>query len=96
MDVLVLHRANAQGVHKRVADVGGIEHNFATDIRQAKAIAVTAHTSDDARQHTTRIRCMQRTETQWVHNSYRPRTHRNDVAHDAAHTGCRTLVRLDI
>ena len=96
VDIFMSHRADAQGVDERVAEVGGVEDDLAADIREAQAVAVAADAADDAGQHAASVGRIERAEAQWIHHRERACAHRDDVAHDAADTGGRTLVRLDV
>jgi hypothetical protein len=95
VDVLVAHGADAQRVDQRVAEVGLVEHDLAADVGQPQAVAVAADAGDDARQDPAGVGGVERAEAQGVHHRERTRAHRQDVAHDAADAGGRTLVGLD-
>ena len=88
--------SDAERVDERVAAVGRVEDHLAADVGQAQAVAVAADPGDDAGQHAPGVLGVGRAEPQRVHHRDRPGTHRHDVAHDAADTGRRTLVGLDV
>ena len=96
VNILMPHRADAEGIHERVAKIRSVEHDLAADIRQAQTVAVAADAGDDAGQHAACIGGVGRPEPQRIHDRERSGAHREDVAHDAADAGCRALVRLDI
>ena len=95
VEVVVAQHADAQGVDERVAEVGLVELHLAADVRQSKAVAVPADPRHDSGQHPLRVICVKRAETQRVHDADGARAHGEDVAHDAADAGGRTLVGLD-
>ena len=49
VDLVVLHRPDAERVDQRVALVAGVEEHLAADVGQAEAVAVAADAGDDAR-----------------------------------------------
>ena len=96
VEVLVAQHADAQRVDERVAEVRRVEDRLAADVGQAQAVAVATHAGHDPGQHPVGVRGVERAEAQRVHHRDRTRAHREDVAHDAADAGGRTLVRLDV
>ena len=96
VDVLVLHRADAQGVDERIAGVRRVEDDLATDIGQAEAVAVTADAGHDPGQDALGVGGVGRAEAQRIHHRERACAHGEDVAHDAADPGRRTLIGLDV
>ena len=96
VNILMPHRANAEGIHERVAGVARVEDDLAADIRQAQAVAVAADAGDDAGQHAACIGGVGRTEAEWIHDRERAGAHREDVADDAADAGRGALIGLDI
>ena len=94
--VLHLQRAHAQRIDQWIPGVGFIKNGFTADVRQAQAVAITAHTINHTRQHTLGIRGVGRAETQLIHHRHWPCTHRHDVTHNAAHTRGGTLMRFHI
>ena len=87
--------AEAQHVDQRIAGVDRIERDFAPDGRDADAVAVAADACNHAGEDSTRERRIERSKPQRVQQADRSRTHREDVADDAADAGRRTLIRLD-
>ena len=75
VDVLDPHGADTQGVDQRIALVALIKDGFAADIWQAEAVAVSAHSRHDSRQHAGSVGVIERAEPQWVHHGDRPRAH---------------------
>src|SRR5262249_56364473 len=67
----------------------------AADRRAAEAVAVPADPRDDAVHELTRLSLVELAEAQRVEDRDRPRSHREDVAQDAAHAGRGALERLD-
>ena len=96
MNILVPHRADAQGVDQRVAGVRRVEDDLATDVGQPETVAVTTDARDDTGQDATGVGGVRGTEAQRVHHRQRARTHREDVADDAADPRGRALIGLDV
>ena len=96
VQVFVPQHANRERVDERIGLVDRVEPGFAADVRQAKTVGVEADAADDPWHHTRRVWMVDGPEAQRIHDGHRPRPHRDDVAHDAANTGCGTLERLDI
>ena len=72
-----------------------MEIHFAADRRHAHAIAVAADAGDDAGHEMAGLGMIGLAEAQRVHHRNGARAHGEDVAHDAADAGRRTLIRLD-
>ena len=96
VQILDAHDAGAQRVDQRVACVGGVEDRLAADVGQAEGVSVSTDTAHDTVDDATGIGGVGSTEPQLVHDGDRASTHGHDVADDAADTGCRTLVGLDV
>ncbi len=96
MQLLVAHDPDAQRVDEGVAGVRRVERDLTADVGQAEAVAVPADPRDDARQDPRGVRRMRGSEPQRVHDGDRAGAHREDVADDAADSGRRSLVRLDV
>lgn len=96
VDVLVPHHADRTGVDQRIALVTGVEDELAADVRQAQAVAVAADARDDAGEHALGVGVVGIAHPQRVDDRDRARAHRDDVADDAADTGGRALVGLDV
>ena len=96
VNVLVLHDANAQRVHERIALVTRVKDRAAANIRQAERVAVAAHAGDHAVHHARGVGMRDLAKAQLVHDGNGPCAHRQDVAHDAANARGRALVRLHI
>src|SRR5262249_56666899 len=78
-----------------VARVLGRERDLAADRRAAEAVAVPADARDDAGHELARLGLVELAEAERVEDRDRPRSHREDVAQDAAHAGRGALERLD-
>ena len=87
---------DAERVDQRVARIGGVEHGLTADVRQAERVAVPADAADDAVDDAAGVGCVGRAEPQLVHHRHRAGAHGHDVAHDAADTGGRALIGLDV
>ena len=96
LEVLVAEDADRERVDERVALVDGVEDGLAADVGQAQAVAVERDAGDDAVHDPRGVGVVDRAEAQLVHDRDRARAHRDDVAHDAADTGRRTLEGLDV
>ena len=96
LQVLGREHTHAEGVDQWVTAVGSVEDRLAADVRQAEGVTVAADARDHARQDALGIRGVCRAEAQLIHHCDRARTHGHDVADDAAHTGGRALVGLDV
>ena len=83
-------RSDAHRVHERVVRVRGVEERVAAHGRHAYAVAVVADPRDRAGEGEAGL-----TEAQAVEKGDRPRSHRDDVAEDAANARRRALERLD-
>jgi hypothetical protein len=82
-------------VDERIARIAFVEGDLATHGRNADAVAVAGDTRNDAGHGPAHQRLVERTESQRVEKRDRARTHREDVADDAADAGRRALIRLD-
>ena len=87
---------DAERVDQRVARVGRVEHGLTADVRQAKRVAVSADAADHAVDDAAGVGCVGRAEPKLVHHRHRASAHGHDVAHDAADTGGRALIGLDV
>lgn len=96
MQVLLPQHTDAHGVHQRVAGVARVEDGLTADVGQAQRVAVAPDAADHAVDHAAGVRRVGRAEPKLVHHRDGPRAHRHDVADDAADTGGRALVRLDV
>ena len=83
-------QADAHRVDERIRVVGGVEGAFAADVGDADAVAVVADAGDGAAEAP-----VGRAEAEPVEQRDRPRSHRDDVAQDAADPGGGALERLD-
>jgi hypothetical protein len=73
-----------------------VEIGLAGDRGHAHAVAVAGDARDHAFDQALGLRMAGVAEAQGVQQSDRPRAHREDVAHDAAHARRRALVGLDV
>src|SRR5690606_21430459 len=87
--------SDAHRVYQRVTGIRVVEEDVAGNGGNAEAVSVPADATDDTVEKVPVTRGVEVPEPQGVQERYRPRTHREDVAHDATHPGGRTLVRLD-
>ena len=90
------HNTDCQGIDKGVCLVAGVKFGLAANIGQPQRVAVAANTRNHTADHAGGIRVVDSAETQRIHNRDRACTHRNNVTHNTAHAGCRTLIRLNI
>src|SRR6185312_9431385 len=88
--------SHGHGIHEDVAVVGSVEIGLATHRRNAHAIAVAADAGHDTRHEMPRLGMAWIAEAERIEVGYRPRTHGENIAHDAAHAGRRTLIGLDV
>ncbi len=84
------HQADAHRVHEWVRGVVVVEDALAADVRDAHAVAVVA----DSRDRAAKVP-VGPPEAKSVEQRHRSRTHRDDVAQDAADAGRGSLERLD-
>ena len=91
----LLNDADAHRVDEAVRPIRLVEVQLAADSRHADAVAVATNARDHAVEEMALMRLVERSEAQRVEQRDRPRAHREDVAQDAADTGCSALVRLD-
>ena len=72
-----------------------VKPGLTTDVGQTEAIAIktdsTHHTGCDS----FRVGVVKRPEAKGIHDRYWPGSHRNDVANNASHPGCRPLKGLN-
>ena len=99
-NLVVTNNAEAKRVDERIAIVRIIKINFAADGRNADAISVMRDAGHDAGKEPAIRYRLRRVTFDWseperVEPENRPRTHRENIANDAAHTGRRALKRLD-
>ena len=90
------HNTDCQGIDEWVCLVAGVKFGLAANIGQPQRVAVAADASDHTADHAGGIRVVDSAETQRIHNRDRACPHRNNVTHNTAHSGCRTLIRLNI
>ena len=62
--ILLVEEADTHRVDERVALVGFVERDFASNGRNTDAIAVIADAFDDARKEVAHARCVERSESQ--------------------------------
>jgi hypothetical protein len=89
------HDPDVHRVHEDVAAIRLVEGHLAADGGAAEAVAVVGDSRDHSAQQVALERLLEGTEAQRVQVRQGPRTHREDVAQDPAHSGCGTGVRLD-
>ena len=82
-------------VDERIARIALVEGDLAAHGRNPDAVAVAGDAGDDAGHRPAHQRFVERSESQRVEERDRTRTHREDVADDAADAGRRALIRLD-
>ena len=91
----LLDDADAHRVDKAVGSIRLVEIQLAAHGGHADAVAVASDPRHHAVEEVALVGLLERTEAERVEQRDRPRTHREDVAQDAADTGRRTLVGLD-
>jgi len=87
--------AQAEDVDQRIATVGLVEHDLASDGRHADGVAVPRHARHHPLGDPAAAGIVQRPEPERVHQGDRPSTHGEDVPQDAAHPRGGALVGLD-
>ena len=95
-DAVALGDAEGKGVDEAIAVVAGVEADFAADGRHAEGVAVAADTGDDAGHQVAGLGVVRLAEGQRVHGGDRPGAHGEHVAENAADTGRRALIGLDV
>ena len=88
-------KADGHGIDKDIAIIGGIKIDLAADRGNADTIAIAADAGHNTAQKVACLFMIGRAKAQGVQQCYRPRTHGEDVAQNAANTGGRALIRLD-
>ena len=94
-NLVLTRQAHAHGVDQDVAVVAFVEIDFAAHGGHAHALAIAADARHHARHQVAGLGVAGFAEAQRVHHGDGARAHGEDVAHDAAHAGCRTLIRLN-
>ena len=94
-DFVLIGDAETEDVDKDVSVVARVEVRLAAHCRHANAIAVKADAAHHAVDELPRLRMLRRAEAQRVHDRNRTRSHRKNVAQDAADAGRRALERFD-
>ena len=95
LQVLVTEQPERHHVDERVLLVAGVEGDLAADGRHADGVPVGRDALDHAVQQVARPLVLEPPEPQRVQDGDRPRTHREDVAQDAADARRGALHRLD-
>src|SRR5262249_20455461 len=95
-DLVFARDADRHGIDQAIAVVACVETHGAADRRHAERIAVTADAGDYTRYQVPCLGMGRRPKRQAVQACYRPRTHPEPVAQNAADPGRRALVGLDI
>ena len=90
------HDTDGEGVDQGVSLVDGVEDGLPADVGQAQGVAVVADSGHDSVQHAGGVGVVDGTEAQLIHHGHGAGAHRDDVAHDSAHTGGGTLVGFDV
>ena len=75
VDILVPHRADAQSVDQRVAQVRRVEDDLTADVGQAQAVAVATDPRHHSGQHPSRVGRIARAESQRIHHRQRTGAH---------------------
>src|SRR5690606_10968427 len=81
------HVTDGHRIDERVAFIRVVEIDLAADVRDPDAVAVVADALDDTSEQPADARVRKRAEAERVEYGDGPRTHREDVAQDAADTG---------
>ena len=87
-------QAHAHGVDQRIVGVGRVEIDLAAHVGHPNTIAVPRDAADHAIEQVAVVGFVERSEAQGVQQRDGPRSHRQDVPHDAADAGGGALQRL--
>src|SRR5712664_2819220 len=94
-EVLLLQHTDAHRVDQRIAGVAGREVHFAAQRWHAHAVAIVADAAHHPREQIAVARVVHRAKAEAVEQRHGTRTHRKDVAEDAAGAGRGPLIWLD-
>ncbi len=94
-DVVGVGQTHGHRIDQDIAVIGCVEVGFPTDGRDSHAVAVTADAFDDTAKQVAGFRMIRFAKAQSIEVCDRTGTHGEDIAHDAANTGCRTLIGFD-
>ncbi len=98
-DFVVAEHSEREHIDERIAVIAFVEDTFASDGRNAKAVAVMCDSRNHAFQDVTVavacFRIVQRPEADGIHHSNRPRTHGEDIPEYASDARRGSLERLD-
>ncbi len=83
-------------IDQDVAVIAGVETHLPADRWHAERIAIAADARDHARHQMPRFRMLRRAEAQCIEAGDRPCPHREHIAQNAADTGGRALIGLDV
>ena len=92
---VVPYYAHRHDVNDRITRVGIGDDYLPPNSGNAQAVAVVGDPLYHMIQQETVMRIIQTTEVKWVKAGNGPGAHGEDIAHDAAYAGSRTLIRLD-
>ena len=84
-DLTVTQYPKTKDIHQRVAGIRFVKINLPTNRGNSDTVSVVCNARDDAGKEVAVGRFCKRTETQRIQTKDRPRTHRKDVANDAAY-----------
>src|SRR5262249_30234009 len=92
---IVRRDADTHGIHERAAAIRWVDIDVTADGRDAERVAVPADARDDATEEVAVAWLIEWAEAECIENRDGTRAHRENVAHDAADTCRRPLIRLD-
>ena len=95
-NLVLIGQAHGHGIDEDVAVIAGVEIGLAAHGGHADAIAIAADAGDDAGDQVRGLGMVRRAEAQRIHQRHRTCAHGEDITQDAAHTGRRTLIGLDV
>ena len=95
-DLVGVGEANRHRVDENVAVIAGVKAHLAADRRHPERIAVAADAGDHAGDEMAGLGMLRRAEGERIEAGDGARTHREDVAQNAADAGGRALIGLDI
>ena len=94
-NAVAVRQPDRHRIDQDVAVIGRVEIGFATNGRDADTVAVSPDARDDTCQKMAGLFMVRRAKAKGVQQCHRSRAHGEDIAKDAADSGCRALIGFD-
>src|SRR5262245_58636400 len=95
-DFVFFEDSKSEGIDQWVLGIAIGKDDFTADGWDPKTVSVECNSADHALDDVPVLRTAQRSESKAVHCGYRPRSHRENIAQDAADARGRPLERFDV